>query len=294
MSHDHSLGSNQAQHNIKIVLLLNLFFAVFELVGGYFFNSFAVITDALHDFGDAGTLAIAFFLQRLSVMKASQRYSYGYKRLSLLSAIVSALVLISATIIVTWFALMRIQEPSQPISEGVMVMAILGIVINAYSARRLHAGATLNEEVLSWHMIEDVFGWVLVLISGIVIYFEGPLWIDPVVSLILAGVILWGCVRSLLKSVRLFLQGSPANIDLEGLKSKILQLDRVEGVHDVHLWSLDGQSHVLSMHVVTENFDFSEDLRRAIREQLKSFGQFHSTIEVEVALNECESENCGG
>ncbi len=180
-----------------------------ELVGGLLTGSIAIFSDALHDFGDSLALGFAYLLQRFSRKTPSLRFSYGFHRLSLLSALFSGVVLLAGSAVVFVIAFYRLKEPTQPYTPGMIALAILGIGVNGYGALRLARGKTMNEKTLSWHLIEDILGWVAVLITAIVMSFWDLPILDPLLSIFFAGFIVFGVTRNLVSTFHLFLQGTP-------------------------------------------------------------------------------------
>jgi cobalt-zinc-cadmium efflux system protein len=290
----HHHGESTALRNIRFVLFLNLGFAAFELLGGWYFNSVAVIADAIHDLGDAATLGLALVLERFANRAATQKFSYGFRRLSLLSAVATAVVLVVGATLVAVHAVGRLAEPSAPVPEGMMLMAVIGLAVNGYAAWLLLRGRTMNEKVLSWHLLEDVAGWFVVFIAGAVIYAGGPVWIDPAISLLLCGVIIFGVFRTFTESLGLFLQAAPAGVPMDNIKSEIATLSGIDDVHDMHCWSLDGERHVMSLHLSMSEqttLQQAQSTKSSVRQLLQKYGKFHTTIETEIG-GECHEPHC--
>jgi cobalt-zinc-cadmium efflux system protein len=299
--HDHGHDSGHHHHGsparngIMLALVLNLSFAVIELIGGYMTDSVAVMSDALHDFGDAMSLAAALVLERLAQRQANAKFSYGYRRLSLLSAGVTSAVLVVGTAIIMRETLSRFSDPGQPHGLGMMGLAVLGIVVNGFAAWRLKQGHTMNERVLSWHMIEDLMGWILVLIGGGAIHLAGLSIIDPILSLVFSLFIIYGVFRAFRETMGLFLQAVPAQLPIPEIKLQLAKIEGLCSIHDLHVWSLDGEKHVVTLHAVVDagrDLDFAEQMKIKIRTVLGSFGDFHATIEIECDGVECAKLHC--
>jgi cobalt-zinc-cadmium efflux system protein len=277
--HDHST------HNIRLVFFLNLGFTVLEAVGGLYVNSVSILSDALHDLGDSISLGLSWYLDKKSKRSADKHFTFGYQRFSLLSALINSMVLIIGSVFVLQETIGRLIHPESSNGEGMLYIAIGGVVINSYAAWKLSHGKSMNERVLSWHLIEDVLGWVAVLIVSIVLLFKDIQWLDPLLSLAITLFILWNVFRRLRETLVLFLQGTPGEFDLEELIKDIENFEEVRSVHSTHLWSLDGATHVFSTHlVVNETLDKPEEidqLKERIRDQLKTRGLTHITIEIE-------------
>lgn len=281
----------KTQRNILIAFLLNLGFSVFELLGGIFTGSVAIISDALHDFGDAVSIGISFFLERKSLQKPDAAYSYGYARFSVLGAAITNLILLTGSAVVVYNAVERILNPVELHAEGMILMAVLGAVMNLAAAWFTHGGASLNEKAVNLHMLEDVLGWVVVLVGGIVIRFTGFALIDPLMSIGVALFILTHAVRGLGEVLDVFLEKTPEGIDPAELEAHLRHIPHVTDVHHLHVWSMDGVSHYATLHVAAEDCDPVE-LKRAIREELEEHGIGHVTVELERAGEPCQEVHC--
>ena len=281
MAHDHH---HNQEGNIKIAFFLNLGFTVLEFFGGLYVNSVAIISDALHDLGDSLSLGLSWYLDRKSREGANSNFTFGYTRFSLLGALVNSLVLIGGSIFVINEAVERILNPEHTDAQGMLLFAIIGVTVNGYAAWRVSKGKTLNERVISWHLMEDVLGWAAVLVVSIVLLFKDIHYLDPALSLFITAYILWNVLKRLKETLYVFLQGSPDDIDIEELNRKFLNLSFVESTNHVHVWSLDGEKHVVTAHVqVQEMIQVSEliNAKKEIRKLLKPYKFNHSTIEIE-------------
>lgn len=281
MAHDHH---HSQEGNIKIAFFLNLGFTILEFFGGLYVNSVAIISDALHDLGDSLSLGLSWYLDRKSKEGANSSFTFGYTRFSLLGALVNSLVLIGGSIFVINEAVERILNPEHTDAQGMLLFAIIGVTVNGYAAWRVSKGKTLNERVISWHLMEDVLGWAAVLVVSIVLLFKDIHYLDPALSLFITAYILWNVLNRLKETLYVFLQGSPDDIDIEELNRKFLNLSFVESTNHVHVWSLDGEKHVVTAHIqVQEMIQVSEliNAKKEIRKLLKPYKFNHSTIEVE-------------
>lgn len=288
MSHDHHHGNEN--QNLRTAFFLNLAFTVFELIGGFFVNSVAIISDAVHDLGDSLSLGTSWYLQHKSKQEADQTFSFGYERFSLLGALINSVVLIAGSIYVIYEAVARLQSPESPDAQGMFVFAIVGVAVNGFAAWKLSHGSSMNERVVSWHLLEDVLGWVAVLIVSIILQFRDIPWLDPALSLFITAYILWNVVRRLKETLFIFLQGAPKDISLEGLRQELLQIDKVASLHHTHIWSLDGEHHVFTTHVKLEHIDTFEQLlqvKEAIKKKLARYSFTHCTVETELEEETC-------
>ena len=292
MAHDHNHHHNE--ENIKVAFFLNLGFALAEIIGGLFTNSMAILADALHDFGDSLSLAFSWRMERLSDKKGDQRYSYGYKRFSLLSALISAIVLIVGSIFVISEAVQRLSNPQHSNAQGMLVFALVGIAVNGYAALRTSHGKNLNSKVISWHMLEDVLGWAAVLVVSIVLLIKDIHVLDPLLSLVVTAIVLFNVVKNLRLTLTLFLQGVPDSVNIAAIEEEIQQMNMVSGIHHTHVWSLDGEQHVLTTHVVLCDGAKKEQIR-AIKSKIKELserhGLAHTTVEFEYLEDDCSMSN---
>ncbi|HEY1074886.1 MAG TPA: cation diffusion facilitator family transporter [Patescibacteria group bacterium] len=290
MSHDHSHNHHDSTGNIKTAFFLNLVFTLIEIVGGLFTNSLAILSDALHDLGDTFSLGLSWYLDRVSKKKHDNVYSYGYKRFSLLAAVINSIVLVVGSIYILTEALPRLMNPEHSNAQGMFVLALVGIGINGLAVLRLRSGKSMNERVVTWHLLEDVLGWVAVLIVSIVMYFWDLHILDPLLSLGITLYVLWNVVKNLRKTVKIFLQSVPDSVDTESLEQSITALSKVQAVHDTHIWSLDGEYNVLTTHVAV-NKDTSQeevyDLKCEIKKIAHEGNIEHVTIEVEYEGEDC-------
>jgi len=278
-SHGHVNAHASSMQNIKIAFFLNLTFALIELVGGWWTHSVAIQADAIHDFGDSLVLLSALTLQHWSAVAAKGRFTFGFKRLSLLSALGSSIVIFfgSAVIIVAAFA--RLAEPQMPHLDGMLWLALLGVAVNGYAAWRIG-----HERALSWHMLEDLLGWIAVLIGSIVMRFYHVPWLDPAMSLVIAGFIILGSARNIWASSQLFLQAAPL-VDLESIRSDVLRLTDVKSITSLKSWSLDGVHHVASLQVIIPaNLD--AEARAVIKKSVKDIFAKRGEFDVSVELDE--------
>lgn len=285
-THDHAAGSN-----IKVAFFLNLFFSVIEIVGGIFTNSVAILSDALHDLGDSFSLALAWYFQKLSKKKRDVKFSYGYKRFSLLGALINSLVLLLGSFFVISESVKRLMEPEQAHAKGMLILAIFGIAINGLAFLRLKKGTSLNERAVGLHLLEDVLGWIAVLIGSIIMMFWNVPILDPILSLAIACYILLNIYRNLRDTMRVILQGTPDNVDMAEIERAIDTTQGVESLHDLHIWTMDGEYNILSVHIVVKpNLDKSAiiKLKADTREELKRLNIQHATIEIDQ-----EGEHCG-
>ncbi|MHB9293290.1 cobalt-zinc-cadmium efflux system protein [Hollandina sp. SP2] len=291
--HSHSHGSDAK--NIGIAFFLNFSFTVLELAGGLFTNGIAIISDAVHDFGDSLSLGLSWYFQRLAKKGSNAKYSYGYKRFSLLGAIINSVVLVVGSIFIVTEAIPRIIAPQETNAKGMFILAIIGIMVNGAAVFRMKKGRSINERVVSLHLLEDVLGWIAVLIASAIIYFFNFTIIDPILSISIAVFVLINVFKNIRQTLRIILQGTPQAIEMDHITERLKEIQNVENVHDLHIWSLDDEYNVLTVHVtLKEALPMSglAELKNQIRSMLKDEEVRHATIEFETSAEPCDFENC--
>ncbi|WP_298829860.1 cation diffusion facilitator family transporter [uncultured Planococcus sp.] len=275
--------AHKSTKNIKLAFVINLLFSIGELIGGFLINSVAIMSDAIHDLGDAIALGISWFLQNFSNKEGDKKFSFGYKRFSLLGALINAAVLIAGSIYIFTQAIPLLFNPEHSNAQGMIWFAIVGVLLNGYAAFKLHKGKSVNEGVLSWHMLEDVLGWVAVLIVGIVLLFKDIHILDPILSLAIALFILVNVVRNLTKTMKVLLEGVPEGIDIEEIQAKIEKIPGVLSVGDLNIWSIDGEENALNLHLSVEGDSLADStvIKEKVRMATSDLKIVHSAIELE-------------
>ena len=289
-NHNHDHGHSSGNSNIKVAFFLNLGFAIFEIIGGLMINSIAIISDAVHDLGDSLSLGLAWYLGHYSEKEGNKSYTYGYRRYSLLAALLNTMVLIVGSVIILFNAIPRLFNPQATSAKGMIGFAIVGIIVNGAAVLKTKGGVSLNEKVVSWHLLEDVLGWVAVLIGGIIMYFKDIPIIDPILSIGITMYILYNVMINLKKITVLFLQAVPEDIDVEDIIKRFEQIDQVISSHHTHIWSLDSQYHVLTTHVVVDKGVTLDDLvriKRQAKEAIDHLNIEHVTIEIDLSEDQC-------
>lgn len=290
MGHDHD-HHHSSSKNIKLAFFLNAGFTVFELIGGFYVNSVAIISDAVHDLGDTLSLGTSWYLQNKSRKKSNAKFSFGYKRFSLLGALINSLVLIIGSMYVIYEAVSRLIEPEHSDAGGMLLFAIIGVAVNGFAAWKLFKGTSMNEKVISWHLMEDVLGWIAVLIVAIILHFKDIHYLDPALSLVITVIILVNVFKRLNETLFIFLQGVPKEIDLDEIGKKLKKIPNIASYHHMHIWSLEGTDHVFTTHVKLKNINrFQQllDVKREIKNVLKEYNFDHYTIETELDKESCD------
>ncbi len=292
--HTHHHDHHEDVKNIKTAFFLNLSFTLIEFIGGILTNSMAILSDAVHDLGDSFSLGLAWYFQKLAKKKSNKIYTYGYKRFSLMGAVINSIVLIVGSVLILVHALPRLFSPQQPDTGGMLLLAVFGVIVNGAAVLRLRKGHSINERVVSLHMLEDVLGWVAVLIGAGIMHFTDLPVIDPILSIAIAVFILYNVFRNMKESWRIILQGSPSRIDTDEIMKMIESYPEIQSVHDVHLWSADGEYNVMTVHVVLNEplpMTALHSLKDSIRRKLEEHDIQHVTIEFETAGEDCAMED---
>lgn len=273
-----------------IAFLLNLFFACFELLGGLFTGSVAILSDAVHDLGDSLSIGLSLGLEKVSKRPADGKYTYGYLRYSVLGSLLTYGILAAGSLTVLAGAVERLMNPVAIRYDGMILLAIFGAGVNFLAAWFTHGGDSLNRRALSLHMLEDVLGWVTVLAGAVVMKLTGAVWLDALLSMAVAVFILFHAGKGLLAASRLFLEKVPAGIDLEELKTHLEEVDGVEEVHHLHLRSFDGFRHEATLHAVITGDPAV--VKAHLREELAEHGVVHTVVETERVGEECPCREC--
>jgi len=278
------------EKNILIAFLLNLLFSIIEFIGGAITNSVAIISDSIHDLGDAMSIGIAYFLERKSTKKPDNKYTYGYVRYSVLGSIITTFILLGGSIFVIYNAILRLLNPVEINYNGMIIFALIGVLINFLAVYATKEGDSLNQKSVNLHMLEDVLGWIVVLIGAIIMRFTDIKIIDPILSIGVAIFILINSLKTLKQIVDLFLEKTPNNIDIEEIKQHLLEIKGVIDVHHIHIRSIDGFNNYATMHIVSD-CDYKE-IKHKVKEELEEHGIAHTTIEFEEKGEKCNFEEC--
>lgn len=288
MSHNHN--HNVTSKNFRTVFLLNFGFTLFEIVGGILTNSIAIISDALHDFGDTISIGLAWFLEKYSHKKSDSKYSYGYGRFSLLGALINAMVLIIGSTFVLANAIPRIIEPQAANAEGMIIFAIIGVIVNGAAVFKLKNEESMNARVMMLHLLEDVLGWIAILAVAIALLFWQTYILDAILSIMITLYILFSVTVNLKKTISLFLQATPDHIQLEMIDEKLKSIYKVISSHHTHVWSLDGANHILTTHLIVDKSTTRDEIVR-IKSKCKQLFEdlklTHFTIEIELEDEVC-------
>jgi cobalt-zinc-cadmium efflux system protein len=285
--HDHS----HATGNIGVAFLLNTFFALVEIAGGLYTNSVAILSDALHDFGDSLTLGIAWYFQKKSLRRPDEKYSYGYRRFSVAGAFISSIILVIGSVFIIMESISRLRDPEKADAKGMLVLAVFGLGVNLAAMLRLRKGNTVNEKAIALHFLEDVLGWAAVQIGAVVMLFADVPVLDPILSLCIAVFILFNVYKNISSALRIVLQGVPADVSEQEIRAHLSEITEISDIHDFRVWSLDGIYNVLTLHATVSprlTMEESEGLKKRIRNKLSHLNIRHVTIELESRGASCQ------
>lgn len=278
-----NMGSTSRR--LALVFWLNVTFTIVEFFGGFLTNSTAIMADAIHDLGDCLVIGFAWLLNFLAQKDADNAFTYGYRRFSLLGALISGLVLSVGSVLIMTEALPRLFNPVMPDASGMLGLAVVGILVNGVAAMTLRHGKTMNEQMLNWHLLEDVLGWIAVFVVAITLLFVDIPILDPLLSIAFTLFILVNVGRNLWRTLRLFLQANPDKAMLSQLTERLAAVPGVAKVHHLHFWSLDGELHVLSAHLrMKPDYDPRNQVttKQQIAENIADFDLAHTTFEFEL------------
>lgn len=286
--HKHQHGSAD---NLKTAFLLNFGFTVLEIVGGIWTNSIAILTDSVHDLGDSISLGLAWYFERLSHRAGDSRQTYGYQRFRLLGGLITGLMLLAGLGFVLYHAITRLAEPADVNVPGMIALAVIGVLFNGAAVLRLKKGTSLTERLVSWHLIEDALGWIAVLVgAGLMAIWDLP-FIDPLLSIGISLFVLWNVIGNLKKVFGVMLQTAPEGFDVDEFTRQALSIPGIDSVHHLHSWSIDGESHVLSAHLILKDTVVDpaavNEVKTRVRALLDPELFEHVTLEVEFAAESC-------
>ena len=296
MAHDHHhheiTYDQKTGRNFILGIVLNLVFVAVEAAAGLYLGSLALLSDAGHTLSDVFSLLLALFAFRMMQVKPSKKYTYGYKKMTILVSLVNAVLLFGAVAIILWSSSDKIMRPSPVDGDMVAWVAGVGILVNAFTAYLFFKGKDkdLNVKGAYLHMAADTLVSVGVLVAGIVIQFTGWYIIDPLIGIAVSVAIIfssWGLLRD---SLVLTLDGVPRNIDTRKVKEAMVAQRGVIGVHHLHVWALSTTENALTAHIVVDDMKYEKEIKDAIKDAMFHCGIQHSTLELEKS-GECHEEH---
>ena len=280
----------KTERNILIAFILNFAFSIFEFIGGFFTGSVAIVSDAVHDIGDAASIGVSYFLEKKSKKKPDEHYTYGYTRYSVIGSVITTLILLVGSVLVVYNAILRIFNPTPINYDGMIIFAIIGAAVNFLAAFFTREGDSLNQKAVNLHMLEDVLGWIVVLVGAVIMRFTDISIIDPLMSIGVATFIFINAIRNLKEAIDLFLEKTPHGIEVEEICEHLCHIEGVKDVHHVHVWSMDGHNNYATLHAVVDGD--AHEIKEAIREELAEHGIAHATLELESPDEHCHEKDC--
>ena len=280
----------KTEKNILIAFLLNLTFSAVEFMGGIITGSVAILSDSIHDLGDALSIGLSFFLEKKSKKEPDEKFTYGYMRYSVLGSVITTVILLFGSLAVIYNAVMRIISPAEINYDGMIIFAVIGAAVNFIAAYFTKEGDSLNQKAVNLHMLEDVLGWVVVLIGAVIMRFTDIGIIDPLMSIGTSLFILINATKNLKEVLDIFLEKTPDGVNLNELKVHLTEIDGVLDVHHIHIRSIDGYNNYITLHVVAKGD--SHNIKHKIREELSEHGINHATIELESEHEHCHEKEC--
>ena len=274
----------KAKYTVWVAFFLNLSYAIVEFIAGGIFGSSAVLADSVHDLGDAIAIGISAFLETISNREEDSHYTLGYKRFSLLGAMVTAVILMTGSVLVILENIAKIFHPQPVNDEGILWLGIIAITINVLASLVIRKGQTKNESILSLHFLEDTLGWVAVILMAIVLRFTDWYILDPLLSLAISFFILSKALPRFWRTLKIFLDAVPEGVDIQKIKTDLAELDHVASINQLNLWTMDGLEKNAIVHVCLKEMEHMETCKESIRIFLKDCGFQNITIEVDADL----------
>ncbi len=276
--------------NILIAFILNLSFSIVEFVGGVFTGSTAIMSDAVHDMGDAASIGVTYFLERKSHKQPDETYTYGYSRYSVIGGLLTTLILLFGSLAVIFNAVNKLINPKEINYKGMIIFAVFGVIINLAAALVTRKGESINQRAVNLHMLEDVLGWIVVLTGAVFMKFTELTVIDPIMSIGVALFILVNAIRNFKEVLNLFLEKIPEGISVSELREHLFGIDNILDVHHIHIRSMDGYHVYATMHIVTNGEH--KEIKEIVRKILSEHGIIHATLELEDENEHCLDTSC--
>lgn len=276
----------KSSQKMMIAFLLNVSFAIIEVIFGLAFNSSAVLADSVHDTGDALAIGLSTLLEKISNKKEDSRYTLGYKRYSLLGAILTSIILIIGSILVLWENIPKVFAPEPVDYNGMLVLGIVAILVNLAASKVVSHGHSHNESILSLHFLEDILGWLAVILVSIVLRFTDWYFLDPLLSILISGFILSQALPKFWDNIKILLDHVPSDIDLGQLYQELGSLDNVQAIAQLNVWTTDGIDKYAMIHICIDDIEKSQQTRQAIHQLVKTYGIVSATIECDGSMEE--------
>lgn len=283
----------KSSRNMTIAFLLNFSFAIIEFIFGLLFNSSAVLADAVHDTGDALAIGLSTLFEKISTKKEDREYTLGYKRYSLLGAMLTSVILLVGSTLVIVENIPKLFAPEKVNYDGMLVLGIVAIVVNTAASRVVSHGHSHNESILSLHFLEDILGWIAVIVVSLILRFTDWYFLDPLLSLFIAGFILSQALPKFWENIQIFLDHVPNDVDLSQLYQEIAALENVRAITQLNVWTTDGLEKFAMLHICLENPNLLAETQDTLRRKLNAYGIAKVTIQTDESLQE-HQECCVG
>jgi cobalt-zinc-cadmium efflux system protein len=295
--HHHHVDLKEINRAFVIGIILNFVFVIIEVIVGLSIHSLSLLSDAGHNLADVASLALSLIAIRLMKVKPNEKYTYGYKKTTILVALFNAAVLLLSIGAIGYEAIHRILSPEPLPGKTISIVAAIGIVINALTALLFFRSKDndLNIRSAFLHLLSDAIVSAGLVIGGIVILYTQLFWIDAVLSLVIAAVILLSTWQLLRDSLRLSLDGVPEGINLQKVKENISKLNGVKDFHHIHIWALSTKENALTAHLVVDtntDMDNIEKIKHTVKHELQHLNIQHATLEIETEAAPCEEHDC--
>ena len=279
--------SKKTENNILIAFWLNLSFSILELFGGIASNSVAIISDAIHDFGDALSIGVSYMLEKKSKKPANDIYTFGYGRYSVLGGLITIAILFAGSLLVINRAVDRLINPVQVNHDGMIMFAVFGVITNYIAAYCTSGDDSVNQKAVNLHMLEDVLGWIVILIGGLLIKITDISIIDPILSICVAAFILIHTFEHTKEILDIILEKVPHGIKVEEVRASLLNIQEVSKIVDLHIWSINGQDHCAIIHVIGNGH--RSEIKEKIKKEMAKYNIVHITTEI--AKQESEEDS---
>ena len=283
----------KSSKNMTIAFLLNFSFAIIEFTFGLLFHSSAVLADAIHDTGDALAIGLSTLFEKISTKKEDQKYTLGYKRYSLLGALLTSVILLVGSTLVIVENIPKLFAPERVNYDGMLVLGIVAIVVNTAASRVVSHGHSHNESILSLHFLEDILGWIAVIVVSLISRFTDWYFLDPLLSLVIAGFILSQALPKFWENIQIFLDHLPSDVNLGQLYQEIAALENVRAITQLNVWTTDGLEKFAMLHICLENPNLLAETQASLRQKLLAYGIAKVTIQTDESLQE-HQEYCIG
>ena len=276
----------KAKYTVWIAFFLNLSYAIVEFIAGGIFGSSAVLADSIHDLGDAIAIGISAFLETISNREEDRRYTLGYKRFSLLGALVTSVILITGSTLVILENITKIFNPQPVNDEGILWLGIIAVSTNVLASLVVRKGKTKNESILSLHFLEDTLGWLAVILMAIILRFTDWYILDSLLSLVISIFILTKTLPRFWSALKIFLEAVPEGVEAGNLEKDLETLTNVKSVNQLSIWSMDGLENNAIIHICIKDWEKIMETKEAVRQFLEERGVQNITIEVDTSQSD--------